>query len=331
VGIGDDAAVIPGGPGNVVLTVDAFVEGTHFRRTWFTPEQAGWKAVAVNLSDVAAMGAEPVGALVSLILPGSTRIEALRRFHVGLQRAVRRHRTPILGGNLARGDDFSATVTLVGRTPTGGEVLRKGARPGDVLFVTGEPGLAGLGLRLLSQTDEDAEDLWEVPAPTGTNPARRAPGAAPSQVPGGVWGGRAVRRFLTPDPRNAVSRALLAWNPTAMIDTSYGLARDLGHLAATGSRLVVETDRLGTPRGFRRLAQTLGADPLEAALHGGEDYELLFALPPGAAEEVARVGKIAGVTVRRVGRVEKGRPGVFLEGEAGQAPLDHRGFEHWTG
>jgi len=325
-GPGDDAALVTPGRGPLLLTTDAMVEGTHFHRAWFRPEELGAKALAANLSDAAAMGGRPTYALVSVILPAETGVEAVIRMMRGMTRAARRAGVALVGGNVARGEPLSVTVALAGDFPRGRPVRRPGARPGDAIYVTGQPGLAYLGLRLLlaggPEPGRREPDPWD-------SASRREPGWRAALRRRGPWPARALRRFLTPEPRLAASAALRPFRPSAMIDVSDGLDQDLHHLAETGVRLVVEDRALPVPAGFAALAGSLGLDPRAAAYHGGEDYELLFTLPPAAARRLGAASRLGSTPVRRIGRVERGRPGVWRESDAGLTRATGNGFRHF--
>jgi thiamine-monophosphate kinase len=289
VGPGDDAAVLRPAPGeDLVATVDAVVAGVHFDRR-STPADVGWKALAVNLSDLAAMGARPVGALVALGLPRGTPTATVRGLARGLGACARAHRTPVVGGNVTRADALSLTVTVLGAVPEGRAVLREGARPGDLVAVTGTLGDAALGL------------------------ARGA--AAPL-----------ARRQRRPTPRLDAGLAL-AGMVRAAIDVSDGLVQDLGHLcraSRVGARIgVVE---LPLSSAYRRAASRL-ADPYAAALAGGEDYELVVALPPARLVAAREAAARAGAPLTVVGRFVRGR-GVRVVGARGEALPAPAGHDH---
>ncbi len=336
-GLGDDAAVVPRGRGSNLLTTDVMVEGTHFRRAWFRPEELGMKALAANLSDAAAMGGRPTYALVSLILPPETRVDAVQRLYRGMLRVARGARVALVGGNVAGGETLSVSVTLTGDFPYGKPALRRGARPGDRIYVTGQPGLAHLGLRLLLAEASasggrgrrgsragttDPEDAW---AP----PPRREPDWRAALRRRGPWEARALRRFLAPEARLDAARALRAHRPTSLIDVSDGLNLDLHHLADAGARLVVEPEALPLPSGFARLAGSLGIEPTAAALHGGEDYELLFTVSPSTAARLGARALLGDMSAHRIGRVEAGRAGVWTAGPSGAIRMTGGGFRHF--
>src|SRR5512138_3370788 len=268
VGPGDDAAVLrlPAGE-ELVATVDAVVEGVHFdrRATW---ADVGWKALAVNLSDLAAMGARPLFALVALGLPAGAPDAAARGLARGLGACARAHRVAVVGGNVTRAREVSVTVTALGSVPAGRAVLRSGARPGDLVAVTGTVGDAALGLR--------------------------AGAAAPL-----------VRRQRRPTPRVAAGLAL-AGLVRAAIDVSDGLAQDLAHLCrASGVGARIGARDLPLSPAYRRAARRL-ADPWGAALAGGEDYELVVAIAPASLPAARAAAAKARTPLTVIGRFVRG-------------------------
>jgi thiamine-monophosphate kinase len=289
VGPGDDAAVLRPAPGeDLVATVDAVVEGVHFG-PGFTPEDVGWKALAVNLSDLAAMGARPLHALVALTLPRGTPAATVKGIAAGLGACARAHRTAVVGGNVSRGRELSVTVTALGAVPEGRAVLRAGARPGDLIAVTGTLGDAALGL---------------LP---------RAPRAL-------------VRRQRRPEPRLAAGRAL-AGVVRAAIDVSDGLAQDLGHLCrASGVGALVGRADLPLSPAYRRMTRRL-PDPWAAALSGGEDYELVVAVPPAALPRARAAAARARTPLTVIGRFVRGE-GVRVVGARGEPVRVPGGHDH---
>ncbi len=292
VGIGDDAAVLRPPPGEeLVATVDAVVAGVHFGPR-FTPEEIGWKSLAVNLSDLAAMGARPLWALVALATPPRADAARLVRIGRGIAACARRHGIAVVGGNVTAAPVLSVTVTVLGSVRTGRALLRSGGRPGDLLVVTGTLGDAALGLE---------------------------PGAGP--------GPRARQR--RPRPRLALGRGAVGV-ATAAIDLSDGLLQDLGHLCrASGLGARLEADRLPLTAAYRA-ANRGSATPLEGALTGGEDYELLLAVPPSRLGALRRAAREARTRVTVVGALEA-RRGVRVV--LGGRPLRTRrsGHDHLQG
>jgi thiamine-monophosphate kinase len=268
IGVGDDAAVVEPPRGEwLVATVDAVVEGVHFG-PGFSPEDVGWKSLAVNLSDLAAMGARPLWALVALGVPRGADPARLARVGAGLARCAAAHRVAVVGGNVTAARELSLTVTVLGGVRRGRLLTRQGARPGDVLLVSGTLGDAALGLE---------------------------PEAAPALR----------RRQRRPVPRLELGRALCGI-ATACIDLSDGLLQDLGHLcdaSRVGAR--VRLDRLPLSRAYR--AATRGRrDSWAAAATGGEDYELLVAVPARKVPAALAAARGAGTRLTVVGEVVAG-------------------------
>jgi len=280
VGIGDDAAVLrPRAGQEIVITTDALMEGVHFRWRTTDPRSLGHKALAVNLSDVAAMGAVPLGFVLSAGLPPRTSAKRLSGFVAGLLAESRSASCPLVGGDSVRAETWSLALTVFGEVPRGRALLRSGARPGDRVFVTGTLGGSALGLAVLERG------------------AGRRRGAKAF-----------VSRQRRPRPPLSVGPGLLrrGW-ATAAMDLSDGLARDLGRLlAASGVGADIDAQSLPLPRGARALCAGLDLDPHALALHGGEDYELLFCAPPGAPT-AARMSRALGSRVSEIGRIRRGR------------------------
>jgi len=306
VGIGDDAALL----GRQLLTTDTLVENVHFRRAWCTPEELGWKALAVNLSDVAAMGGTPRAALVSLILPAETSVSVVMGLYRGMQRLARTTGVAILGGNLAKGSPLSITLTVTGESEA--PVLRTGARPGDRIFVSGQLGLARAGYLILKRKLTGTKDAWAEPRATFLRRRNEAANA----YPGGL---KAVRRFLLPDPRLDLGRDVHA---TAMMDVSDGLATDLPRLAqASGVGMVIDTEMLPVSRTFRALCDALKVAPEAVMLEGGEDYELVMTVSPSAEVPDA-------VAWHCIGEVTSGHK-VLVRDKGRTRPLASRSFDHF--
>lgn len=318
-GSGDDAAVtVPGGA--TATSVDALVEGVHFRRETASLLQIGRKALATALSDLAAMGAEPGEAYVVLGAPEELGEAELLELGEGLAAMARETGTTIAGGDVSRAPALTLAVTVVGHAAEPATfVTRAGARPGDVLVVTGELGGAAAGLLLLEDTGLTAAAFGaiEPPAAGGTGPGVGDPaGDDPSRSPRlpqrssgprlDVASADALRRRqLDPTPRLAAGQALAAAGATAMIDISDGLAADAGHVAAaSGALLLIEADALPIARGVDAVARAAERDPLELAVSGGEDYELLAALPPAAVTAARETLAATRTPLTVIGKVE---------------------------
>jgi thiamine-monophosphate kinase len=308
-GIGDDAAVLRLPPrAEILITTDLLTEGVHFRSRDIPGRLLGRKALAVNLSDIAAMGGVPHAFVVSLGLPRATPLAYARAVAAGLIEQARRHRVALVGGDTCTARALFVDVTLLGLVEPGRAVRRSGARPGDALYVSGRLGASAAGLAVL---------------PRARRGGRRA--AARSAV-----GRRALRAHFDPSPRVALGRALgLTGLASAMIDLSDGLSADLGHLCRESrAGAVIEEEAVPVAPEARAL---LGSDAaLRAALAGGEDYELLFAARPGRDHLVARLARRLAVPVTRIGVVLPRRRGVGVLGRDGRyRALPPAGFEHF--
>lgn len=290
VGPGDDCAVLRIGGRSWIWTTDCQIEGTHFDRRWMTPRQIGRKAYLVNASDIAAMGGRPRYALVSLAAPSELLARDLADVQRGIVAAAEQDGAVVVGGNLARAPGLEVSLSLLGTAPRRA-VLRSGGRPGDALYVTGSLGEAALGLRRL-----------------GENPGAR---------------GRAVSRFRRPQPRLRAG-AILAERglASAMIDLSDGLSQDLGRLCrASGVGARIELEALPMTGAVRRAGVAL-------ALSGGEDYELLCAVPVRKEKLLSRLSRNFGCAMTRIGELTGAGEGIVVIGTDSQ-PLP-RGFSHFS-
>ncbi|HEY3267965.1 MAG TPA: thiamine-phosphate kinase [Armatimonadota bacterium] len=303
-GVGDDCAVLRPPDGHeLVITADALIEGVHFRHEWTTWRDLGWKSLAVNFSDVAAMGALPAGALLTLGLRADTRVSDVEQFYLGAASLIASasEDAAIVGGDIVASPLATAiSVTAFGFVPTGQALRRSGARAGDEIWVSGTLGDSAAGL-LLRQADRVGAYLkarHDAPEPR-------------------VWQGRAVRRA------GAVS---------AMIDISDGLAGDLGHILEE-SRVgaVIESGAIPLSGELRAACTDNGWDPLDLALHGGEDYELLMTVNPDRAAEAknAAQGARGGVPLTRIGRIVNGTGVIMISEDGSSAPIAPRAFRHF--
>lgn len=268
-GIGDDAAILrPRSGSDLVLSVDAQVEHTHFRYGRETPRTIGRRALVVNLSDLAAMGATPVGCLLSLAAPTDLALSVFDEMIKGFVDESKRYSCPLVGGNLTRAEHSSLHVTVVGRVPSGRALRRGGLRAGDEIYVTGVLGAAALARH---RADREGARLNRVPV-----------------------------------PRLDVGRQLArSRRTTGCIDLSDGLVTDLPNLLAdSGLGARIEIAGIPVSSGFSRRCRDLGLDPVQLSLAGGEDYELLFTRRPGPRRGgFGTDGTQMGVRVRRIGHV----------------------------
>ncbi len=274
VGIGDDAAVLEPARNRLeVVTTDALVEGIHFDRSFTPPSAIGHRALAVNLSDLAAMGATPRAALLSLALPSAFRIDDLSEFLDGFLALAERHRVSLVGGNVSRSPGpLFVDLTAIGAVRRRRVLQRSGARPGDDMWVSGTIGGAGAGLASLLRHHESSPE-WMSPC---------------------------ADRYLRPEPRIRLGRSL-AGNRAASscVDLSDGLSDGVRQLAAaSGVGAVVETSAIPIEPSARRWFEAEGRDPVEAALAAGDDYELLFTAPPKYRSRVTAIARVDGPLTR---------------------------------
>jgi thiamine-monophosphate kinase len=327
-GIGDDCALLRIGAGEeLAVTTDLSVAGRHFRLDWHPPDSIGHRTLARGLSDLAAMGARPVAAFLSLGLPpslvqklkprerrelrrGPRREEWFGGFLDGFLALARTCQTPLAGGDLTESSVPVADIVLTGAVRRGKAMLRSGARSGHLLYVTGSLGGAAAGLARLAQL-----------AGGERNSRPRFPGAP--HIPARLK--TALEPHLYPQPRIKqglwlARRSLASAAPFAAIDISDGLSTDLAHICdESGVAAIVDAAALPVYPGAN----------LEQALHGGEDYELLFTAPPSA--RIPR--RIAGLRITRIGRILRPRPSapqVTLVTARGPQPLAPRGWQHFA-
>lgn len=274
-GPGDDAAVLAAPDRRVVATTDVLVQGVHFRLDWSTPDQVGRKAVAVNLADVAAMGAVPTSVLVGLACPGDTPAALITQLVDGMWAEAGRAGVGLAGGDLVGADQLVVSVTALGDLGGRVPVTRSGARPGDVVALHGRLGWAAAGLAVLGRGFRSPVNV--------------------------------VNAHRVPEPDYAAGPAAADAGATAMIDVSDGLLGDLGHIAeASGVAIDVRIEHLDVPTRLVEVGSALGADPLHWVLTGGEDHALAATFPPPAELPPGW---------RRIGSVTAAGSGVTVDGE----------------
>lgn len=294
VGHGDDAAVVEIGGRGVCIAVDVLVDEVHFRRDLSSLADVGWKAVAVNVSDIAAMGAAPTVAVVGLCRPATVPAADVEALYRGMDEACRRWGLRLVGGDTVAAAALAVSVTVLGDVDVDAAVRRRGARPGDALVVVGELGGAAAAL---------------AQHRAGVRPA-------PSLL-------AAHRR---PEPPVAAGRVLAEHGASAMIDVSDGLGADLGHIcAASGVGAVVHADALPAADGVVAAAAQLDRDPLDFVCAGGDDYALLAAVPaPQAQDAAAATGGVVVGAVR-----DEPREALLALRDGSTRPLSGLGWDHY--
>ncbi len=307
VGIDDDAAVIQPTPGlSTVVSTDTFVEGIHFDLSYFSFRDVGWRLMAANLSDMAAMAAVPRFVVLAIAIPEHIEVESVEELYAGAQELASVHRTVIIGGDTTKSpDSLFACMTILGEGPGSTLCLRSGARSGDAIMVTGSPGAASAGLAVLrSQASLPTADLGPV-----------------------------VQRHLRPTPRVAEAQFLSRqFDIHAMIDVSDGVASEIHHIcecSTTGARLVAAD--LHIDSATRAAASLVGQPELDFALHGGEDFELLFTAPKQQIPEIQKeLNARFALDATCIGEIAHKSHGVKMQHEDGRiSDLPARGFDHF--
>jgi len=298
IGIGDDAAAWRSDASIQLATVDTMVQGVHFSLETTKWQELGWKSLAINLSDIAAMGGVPRYALVALALPEDTEVEDVAGLYEGMIDLARQFGVAITGGNVSRSPVVSVTITVLGDSLNNKLLKRSTARPGDTIAITGYPGSAAAGLEMLTQKLQ-----------FGAESATYLRSA-----------------FVRPRPRITEGQLLLKLGVTTAIDTSDGLLADLRHVCeASGVGARVNIDRLPI---HPAVSNNFGERARELALSGGEDYELLFT---GSAEIIDRVKAEMEYPVTAIGEITSGEPGKIsiIDADSNPVEITKTGWEHF--
>jgi thiamine-monophosphate kinase len=316
-GIGDDAAVIKGSADKDLLACcDLMVEGVHFQIDWTPPRLLGRKALAINLSDIAAMGGVSKFAMISVALPDRCSEEFIVEFFEGVFEMAEEQGVSIIGGDTSSSREWMfVDISLIGECGAGCAVTRAGAKPGDVIYVSGSLGGSALGLKLLG----DGVRLSELGE---ADDDRRT----------------ALLKHLSPQPQTTLGRAIgEARLATAMIDISDGLSTDLWHiLEESNCGAIIHADAIpisASVRGLMSAAESTPRKPvacdtsLGLALSGGEEYELLFTANPASSIQIDELKNSLGLAITAIGQIDEGE-GLRLEQEGRLSPLAPSGYEH---
>lgn len=299
VGIGDDAAWLECGNHSLLITTDLLIEGIHFDLRWMSFYALGYKTLAVNLSDIAAMGGEPAYLTLSLGIPVDLRSRDVEQFYRGVRSLASKSGVALVGGDTSAADRFFVSAALIGRAPYR-PITRSGAKPGDDLYVTGTLGDSALGLKLLKRSKGKKYATTFL-----------------------------ISRHLFPSARLKAGLTLAKEKiARAMIDVSDGLIQDLGHVCkASGVGAVIWQDALPLSSAYRAAAKKPGP---RAALAGGEDYELLFCVRPRDRTRLDKVKRRLGVCIARIGECVPAREGIRVINSQGQSvPLPLKGYDHF--
>jgi len=305
-GPGDDAAVLPAynsNRSNRLFSTDLMVEGVHFSLEYTPPQALGYKLLAVNVSDIAAMGGSPSAFTVSLAAPADTEVRWIKDFYRGLKEAADEFKCPLVGGDTSSGPCLMFSIAIIGDAPVPGPVLRSGASVGDDLFVSGWPGESALGFKLLSQRFDCKGSRRE----------------------------KLISRHLKPTPRLELGRALgertLA---TSMIDVSDGVLKDLSHIIeASNVGAEIWAESLPLSEELRQEAEALGLNGEDIFLTGGEDYELLFTANPAKRQAVLAAAEAVHAPATRIGTIVAGNRLILKKCGEEIALPSLMGFDHF--
>lgn len=306
VGIGDDAAVVSY-DGSIVLTTDTLVEGVHFRDDWIDRVSLGYKALTASLSDVAAMGGRPMHALVSLALPATEQVEQIESIYRGMAEASDEFAVTVVGGDVvSTGGPLVITVTVTGVLMGAQPLRRSGAKPGDLVFVTGDVGGAAAYVHLMQSNHPVAltpADQWQL-----------------------------QQRHTRPKPQIRAAEALVQCRGcTSLNDVSDGLSSELMDIAvASGVHLDIDGERVPILPAVRRYARLAQKNPFDFALHGGEDYQLVGTVTSLASGMLLPLMEAYGVRITLIGRVVDDEQGVDLLSGGGRETLLPRGYDHFA-
>ena len=295
VGIGDDCAVLPAGEGELLFSTDLLMEGVHFLRSESSPEDVGWKAAAVNLSDIAAMGGKPVATFLSIALPKDAQGEWAERFIEGYRQISSQYDVPLLGGDTTSSlRDIAVNVGILGRCQSGKRLMRSGAKVGETIYVTGPLGDSAAGLQAILKGIRRSEEVKTL-----------------------------IERHKRPLPRVDAGVILIQSGKVgAMMDISDGIASDMRHIMkASKVGAVIELDRLPLSSELISVCAEQGWDRYWLSTSGGEDFELLFTGPDGLENELD-------IKVYPVGKIVDGNELTWtVEGSA--VDYDYMGYKHF--
>jgi thiamine-monophosphate kinase len=304
VGIGDDCAVLRRGSVLEVLTTDCLVAGTHYEPGWLSMRDVGWKVLAVNVSDIAAIGGAPKHALVTLFLPDDFDIRDVDDLYEGIEQCGEECGVGVVGGDIVRtGGPFAVSVTLSGVCERDQVVLRSGARQDDIIVVSGSLGGASIGLRLLKEGRSGGTESEDA----------------------------CIARFRRPTPRLKEAKVIVqSLLPSSMIDLSDGLLSDLWHIMdASGVGAVLDAGAIPVGDCVTEYFESNQEEALSQAVAGGEDYELLFTINGRYEGQLPEVNQELGIDLTPIGRIVSRGSGVKIAGEHGERRLERAGFDHF--
>lgn len=305
-GPGDDTAILELPPQDILVTCDVQIEGIHFDMEYFSFEQIGWKSLAVNISDIAAMGGVPKFALISLVIPESAEVSNIDALYKGLNYCADTYNVSIVGGNISKSPaGIQVDITIIGVAEKGKAVKRSGAQAGDSILVTSFPGLSSSCLRMLHS------------------------GFIKENIPEDM-----LKAHLEPQPRVDIG-LFLSENcyATSMIDISDGLAADLNHICESSNvGAVLDTSSFPVHEDLKNSAENLSKNWMDFFLHGGEDYELLFTVPSKIEDKVlSGLKAVSELKITKIGRITSERQLLIQSPGSSLSNLSVSGWDHLSG
>lgn len=300
-GIGDDAAIFSIGGGQAgLLTIDSLVDKVHFDRSYTSFDDLGHKALAANLSDIAAMGGRPILAVVSITVTEDVCLSEIEKIYSGIRKLAQKHGVAICGGDTVAGQELSLTIAVYGEGKKNNIGLRSGAKVGDAVLVTGSLGASQAGLEILNSKFKNKN-------------------------------AKLTKKHLRPEPRVKEAQLLASkFKLHGMMDISDGLASELHHIARESKvGIIIDQGALPTANEAITAANLLKKDPLEYCLYGGEEYELLFTLQPGKAVEAKKMLLRKGLPCSVIGYIIKGRGVKMIEPNGAVKKLANKGYTHF--
>ena len=301
-GIGDDCAVFAETDSMCwLVSTDLLVEDIHFIIDWQPGNMLGRKAIAVNLSDIAAMGGDPRFVLLSLVVPEKISDQWLRSFHEGVQGILKEFSCNLIGGDISSGNRFTVSVTIIGSGHPGHIIYRSGAIPNQDIYVTGHLGSSAAGLDILKRGGQNLTQYTQL-----------------------------IEAHLNPVPQVKIAQSLArSGRVAAMQDISDGIATDLGHICkASGVSAEIDRDTIPITPLVTEMAKKYNLPAIDLALYGGEDYQLVFVSARENREYIQSLADETGTLISRVGTTCTGPPQVFLVGPESKTEISFRGFEH---
>jgi thiamine-monophosphate kinase len=318
IGIGDDAAVVKMGKDLLLFSTDLLIEGIHFRRDYTPPELLGKKAVAVNVSDIAAMGGVPLYFTLSFAAPEELSLSFLDRFASGISASAEMYNLSLIGGDTSAGEKIVIDIAIIGKAEGAAPITRAGASPGELIFVSGNLGDSAVGLTLLEAGFRMSEK-GGITSPTSLS--KEEEGLAQTLL----------SAHLNPQPELTLGRLLAERRiPGAMLDISDGLARDIGNLcraSKVGARLY--KNKIPLSEALIHFAKKLDRDATDLAISGGEDYRLLFTAPPEKLKEIEGLSRELKRDIIELGEIVESSSEIYIMDEDGREASFSGGYDHF--